>query len=207
VVFRVPAFNKNNLALDFDEDLSSLGANSFDYVRMAHVNGAVMDERALLGKVFGSVSPQSDELSETTDNVSFSLAVLGTGHIEMTFVDWTFQTANPGPLPSNCPVARLQELLAAASRKRGIALNPDAAKIDGLIMSTGFTDRIHRTHTLPLCTWSLDRCQRLIGERMQGLLAWRIPDADHDGFFEGLSLELLTRWLGMTPEAVRELTA
>ena len=108
MVFRVPAFNKNNLALDFDEDLSSLGANSFDYVRMAHLNGAVMDERALLGKVFGSVSPQSDELSETTDNVSFSLAVLGTGHIEMTFVDWTFQTANPGPLPSNCPVARLQ---------------------------------------------------------------------------------------------------
>jgi hypothetical protein len=42
---------------------------------------------------------------------------------------------------------------------------------------------------------------------MRGLLAWRSPDADTDGFFEGLSLELLTRWLGMTPAAVRELTA
>ena len=42
---------------------------------------------------------------------------------------------------------------------------------------------------------------------MRGLLAWRSPNADNDGFFEGLSLELLTRWLGMTPEAVRKLTA
>ena len=42
---------------------------------------------------------------------------------------------------------------------------------------------------------------------MKGLLAWRTPDADTDGFFEGLGLELLTRWLGMTPEAVRELAA
>jgi hypothetical protein len=62
------------------------------------------------------------------------------------------------------------------------------------------------THMLPLCTWSLDRCQRLIGERMMGLLAWRTPGANDDGFFDGLGLELLTRWLGMTPEAVRELT-
>lgn len=119
----------------------------------------------------------------------------------------TFRTANPDPLPSNCPVSKLQERLAVASWKRGISLNPDPVKIDSLLVSTGFTDRIHRTHTLPLCVWSLDRCQRLIGERMKGLLAWRTPDADTDGFFEGLGLELLTRWLGMTPEAVRELAA
>jgi hypothetical protein len=117
----------------------------------------------------------------------------------------TFRTANPDPLPSSCPVTKLQDLLALASRKRDIPLNPDPTKTDALLVSTGFTDRIHRTHTLPLCMWSLDRCQRLIGERM--MLAWRSPDADTDGFFEGLSLELLTRWLGMTQEAVRELTA
>jgi len=55
----VPTLNNNDLALDFDEDMSSLGANSFDYIRMAHLNGAVMDERALLGKVFESVPPHS----------------------------------------------------------------------------------------------------------------------------------------------------
>ena len=137
----------------------------------------------------------------------FSLAVPGTGYIEMTFVDWTFQTANPDPLPMDCPLSKLQELLAIASRRRGISLNPDATKIDSLLVSTGFTDRIHRTHTLPLCMWSLDRCQQMIGERMTILLAWRTPDADNNAFFDGLSMELLTRWLCMTPEAVRELTA
>jgi hypothetical protein len=76
-----------------------------------------------------------------------------------------------------------------------------------MLVTTGFADRIHRTHTLPMCMWSLDRCQRLIGERMMELLAWRTPDANTDGFFDGLGLELLTRWLGMTPEAVREFTA
>jgi hypothetical protein len=52
VIFRVPTLGNNDLALDFDEDLSSLGVNSFDYIRMAHLNGAVADEPALLGKVF-----------------------------------------------------------------------------------------------------------------------------------------------------------
>jgi hypothetical protein len=33
VVFRVPALDNNDLALDFDEDLSSLGVNNFDYRR------------------------------------------------------------------------------------------------------------------------------------------------------------------------------
>lgn len=76
-----------------------------------------------------------------------------------------------------------------------------------MLVSTGFADRIYRTHTLPLCMWSLDRCQHLIGERMLGLLAWRTPEADTDGFVDGLALELLTRWLGWKPEAVRELTS
>ena len=48
----------------------------------------------------------------------------------------------------------------------------------------------------------------MIGERMKGLLLWRrSEDADTDGFFEGFSLELLTRWLGMTPATVIELAA
>jgi hypothetical protein len=57
VGFRVPALDNNDLALDFDENLSSLGVSSFDYICMAHLNGAVADERALLGKVFESVFP------------------------------------------------------------------------------------------------------------------------------------------------------
>lgn len=39
VVFRVPTLGNNNLALDFDEDLSSLGVNSFDYIRMVQYLG------------------------------------------------------------------------------------------------------------------------------------------------------------------------
>jgi hypothetical protein len=164
VVFRVPALDNNDLALDFDEDLSSLGVNSFDYIRMAHLNDASADERALLGKVFESVFFRSlrRRLAEANEGY-FSLAVPDTGHIEMTFVDRNSQTANPDPITRHSPMFKLQELLAVASWRRGIPLNPDATKIDGLLVSTGCTDRIHRTHTLPLCTWSLDRCQRLIG--------------------------------------------
>jgi len=89
VVFRVPTLGNNDLALDFDEDLSSLGVNSFDYIRMAHLNGAVADERALLGKVFESVFSHSlPSLLVKADHEYISLAVPGTGHIEITFVDW-----------------------------------------------------------------------------------------------------------------------
>jgi hypothetical protein len=48
----VPTLGDDTSALDFEEDLTSLGLNSFDYIRMAHLNGAVADERALLRKVF-----------------------------------------------------------------------------------------------------------------------------------------------------------
>jgi hypothetical protein len=55
VVYRVPTLGNDSSALDFDEDLMSLGLNSFDYIRMAHLNGAVADEPALLRKVFECV--------------------------------------------------------------------------------------------------------------------------------------------------------
>ena len=55
MVYRVPTIENDDLALDFEGDLSSLGVNSFDYNRMAHLNGAVADERALLRKVFKCV--------------------------------------------------------------------------------------------------------------------------------------------------------
>lgn len=55
MVYRVPTIENDDLALGFEGDLSSLGVNSFDYIRMAHLNGAVADERALLYKVFKSV--------------------------------------------------------------------------------------------------------------------------------------------------------
>jgi hypothetical protein len=87
------------LALDFDEDLSSLGVNSFDYIRMAHLNGAVADERALLGKVFELVfacSPNS--MAVEVNNAYPSLAVPATGHIEITFVDWVRRTGTTSVL-------------------------------------------------------------------------------------------------------------
>ena len=34
VVFRAPTLDNADMALDFDEDLSLLGVNSFDYIRM-----------------------------------------------------------------------------------------------------------------------------------------------------------------------------
>jgi hypothetical protein len=51
-VYRVPPFDGDALALNFDENSSSLGAGSFNYIRMAHLNEAVADEGALLRKVF-----------------------------------------------------------------------------------------------------------------------------------------------------------
>jgi hypothetical protein len=85
----VPTHDNNRLALDFDEDLSSLGVNSFDYIRMAHLNGAVMDERALLGKVYELVILcKVISVSGEADAVCLSLAVPATGHVEITFVDW-----------------------------------------------------------------------------------------------------------------------
>jgi hypothetical protein len=47
-VYRVPPFDGDALALNFDENSSSLGAGSFNYIRMAHLNEAVADEGALL---------------------------------------------------------------------------------------------------------------------------------------------------------------
>ena len=97
VIFRVPTLANHDLALDFDEDLSSLGINSFDYIRMAHLNGAVADERALLRKVYEYVFLRSlITRSMTSDILCISLAVPGTGHIEITFVDWVRHTlSNP----------------------------------------------------------------------------------------------------------------
>ena len=97
VIFRVPTLANHDLALDFDEDLSSLGINSFDYIRMAHLNGAVADERALLRKVYEYVFLRSlITRSMKADILCISLAVPGTGHIEITFVDWVRHTlSNP----------------------------------------------------------------------------------------------------------------
>ena len=97
VIFRVPTLANHDLALDFDEDLSSLGINSFDYIRMAHLNGAVADERALLRKVYEYVFLRSlITRSMKADILCISLAVPVTGHIEITFVDWVRHTlSNP----------------------------------------------------------------------------------------------------------------
>jgi hypothetical protein len=88
----VPTYGNDHLALDFDEDLSSLGVNSFDYIRMAHLNGVVVDERALLGKVYEFVFLYNlISVSAKADAVYLSLAMPATEHIEITFVDWARQ--------------------------------------------------------------------------------------------------------------------
>jgi hypothetical protein len=88
VVYRVPTLGNDSSALDFDEDLTSLGLNSFDYIRMAHLNGAVVDERGLLRKVFECVLQKVSRKCCQRELTIFSLAVPDTGHIEITFVDW-----------------------------------------------------------------------------------------------------------------------
>jgi hypothetical protein len=144
--------------------------------------------------------------SRADSNNLSSLAVPSTGAIEFTFVDWTFRTANPDPLPANCPLSRLQQLLARASRRRNIPLSPDPSGIDAQLHQAGFMDRIHRTHMLPLSMWSLDRCQLLIGEQMQFIFAY-LPDRSCKCFLEDICLELLTEWLNMRLEQVYELIA
>jgi hypothetical protein len=154
---------------------------------MAHLNGAISDAGALLRK-------------------AFELAVPATGAIEFTFIDWTFRTANPNPLPINNPLSRLQQRLSLASRNRNVPLNPDPSTIDDHLFRAGFTERIHRTHMLPLSTWSRDLCLWKIGEKMEVLLAYH-PDPGFKCYLEDLCLELLTKWLGMRPEEVNELIA
>lgn len=75
-IWRVPN-SPHGGPLDFDEDLSSLGLGTFDYVRMAHLNGSITDEGALLRKAFQSVfrSLESD-LWRATDGIQIS----STGH-------------------------------------------------------------------------------------------------------------------------------
>lgn len=154
---------------------------------MAHLNGAIADFGALLRK-------------------AFDLAVPITGAIEFTFIDWTFRTANPDPLPPDSPLSRLQQLLARASRRRYIPLNPDAHGVDDQLYRAGFLDRIHRTHMLPLSMWSRDRCQLKIGEQMKVLFAYH-PDPGYKCFLEDLCLDMLTTWLNMRPEEVDALVA
>lgn len=152
---------------------------------MAHLNGAISDVGALLRK-------------------AFKLAVPVTEAIEFTFIDWSFRTASPTPIPMNNPLRRLQQLLTLASRQRNIPLNPDPNGIDSRLFEAGFMDRIHRTHMLPLSMWSPDRCQLRIGEQMQALFAHH-PGPDCRCFLEDLCPELLTGWLDMTQEEVGEL--
>jgi len=154
---------------------------------MAHLNGAVSDVGALLCK-------------------AFSLAVPITGVIEFTFIDWTFRTVNPDPLPINSPLIRLQQLLTLASQRRNMPMNPDPNEVDDQLFRTGFMDRIHRTHTLPLTVWSRDRCQVAIGEQMKVLLD-HYPDPGCKCLIEDLCPGLLMEWLSMRPEEVGKLIA
>jgi hypothetical protein len=152
---------------------------------MAHLNGAIPDPGALLRKVFELTAP-------------------ATGAIEFTFIDWTFRTANPDPLPADNPLSRLQQCITLASRNRNIPLSPDPSGIDDHLFRAGFTERIHRTHMLPLSTWSRDLCQWKISEGLQTLFAYH-PDPGFTCYLEDLCLELLTQWLGMRREEVDEL--
>jgi hypothetical protein len=135
----------------------------------------------------------------------YRLAVPGTGHIEMTYIDWTFRTANPLPLPAPSPLSKLQEQLDLASHKRGVLLSLDPATTGGLLASTGFADRIHRTHMLPLSSWSTDRTLNRISEQMGAAFACYHPLEGCRCFLSGFCMELLTRWLGKTPKEVIEL--
>jgi len=154
---------------------------------MAHLNGAISDVGALLRK-------------------AFELAVPVTGVIEFTFIDWTLRTANPDPIPIDSALSRLQQCIALTSRNRNVPLNPDPNTIDDHLFRAGFTEQIHRTHMLPLSTWSRDLSQWKIGEKMQVLLAYH-PDPGFKSYLEDLCLELLTTWLGMRPQKVNELIA
>jgi hypothetical protein len=154
---------------------------------MAHLNGDISDVGILLRK-------------------AFDLAVPVTGTVEFTFIDWTFRTANSNPLPMNSPPSRLQQHITLASQNRNVPLNPDPSAVDDHLFRAGFTERIHRTHMLPLSTWSRDTCQYKIGEKMEVLFAYH-PDPGYKCYLEDLCLELLTTWLCMRPEEVDELIA
>jgi hypothetical protein len=146
---------------------------------MAHLNGAISNVGILLRK-------------------AFDLAVPVSGTVEFTFIDWTFRT--------NSPLSRLQRRITLASQTRNVPLNPDPSAVDDHLFRAGFTERIHRTHMLPLSTWSRDTCQYKIGEKMEVLFAYH-PDPGYKCYLEDLCLELLTTWLGMRPEEVDELIA
>jgi hypothetical protein len=53
-IWRTP-HSPHGSPLDFDEDLSSLGLGGFDYIRLAHLSGAITNEAALLRKAFECV--------------------------------------------------------------------------------------------------------------------------------------------------------
>ncbi|KAM0719807.1 hypothetical protein Q7P37_003942 [Cladosporium fusiforme] len=160
--------------LDFSQDLSMLGLNSFDYVRMAHISGAVADEMVLIQR-------------------AWELCLPATGYVEFTFVDWTFRTPN-GTLPYSNPLSRFHQMLTLASRARRIPLNPNPSDVSPKLTAVGFTDLIHRTHTLHLTPCSRDPRQFRIGELMRSALD-----------MEGLGMGLLTQYLGMRADEVRRL--
>lgn len=153
------------------------------------MNGVVADEQALLHKAFACVAGLSQHCSLSL--TCSSLCVPATGHIELSFVDWTFRNSS-GPLPTSNPLARFHQLLTLASRVRRVDLNPDPSKIPAKLAAAGFTDLIHQTHTLHLTPRSRDTRQFRIGELMRSALD-----------LEGLGLELLTRYLGMTVHEAR----
>lgn len=108
-----------------------------------------------------------------------------------TFVDWTFRTAKPEALPPSCPLVRLQRLLDLASRSRNVAFDADANRTNSLLADSGFTDRIHSVHTLPLTRWTQDTRQNRAGELMGTLIKCYHPDSACKSYLEDLSLDLL----------------
>lgn len=138
----------------------------------------------------------------------FERTTSGTGHVEVTFVDWTFKLAE-GTLRASSPLATLTTQLNRVSRKRGTAFGPHL-QMGMLLERTGYTDIIHRKHRLPLSPSSRDPKQHNIGRKMMALLDNVAQGTEGDGneginFLESISLGLLVDYLQISAEEVRDL--
>lgn len=129
----------------------------------------------------------------------------GTGHIEVTYINWRFCTDNPYPIATSSALSRLQDLLLLASKRRGAPFILDPSTTAGFLASLGFADRIHRVHMLPLTDWPLDRSLRRMGEQMSTILTCSHSKGECRCLLSGMILELLTVWLGMPYHEVVQL--
>lgn len=128
----------------------------------------------------------------------------GNGCVEHIEIDWTPRLSNKNGFPAELrPLQEWWSYMKQASHQRPVAYQEDTGE---LLTSAGFTDITHKTVRISLQSHPKDIRDANLKRLFQSFMCLR---DDSDGgvprSFEGLSLSLFFRELGLQPDRIRAL--